>query len=162
MLPLNHQRLKRTQSQQNLSFISLLGKSPCYYGPQTLSLNVLLKVIDWRYEELPEIEGKRLDDGKNKLDLLPVDAIWEIGKVLTMGESKYGRGNWEKGTLWSKCYGPLLRHSLKFWAGEDLDEESKLLHTAHIATNALFLLSYQLRNMSQFDDRIKVKLNYGK
>ena len=45
---------------------------------------------------------------------------------------------------------------------KEFDEESKLLHTAHIATNALFLLSYQLRNMSQFDDRIKVKLNYGK
>lgn len=108
---------------------------------------------------MAEGEGKRFDNGKNKLDLLPMDAIWEVGKVFTMGEAKYGRNNWEIGMPWSKCFGPLMRHTVKFWSGEDFDEESKLLHSAHIATNALFLLSYQLRGMSKFDDRVKVKLN---
>ena len=96
--------------------------------------------------------GLRYNEGKPRVDLLPPDALLALGEVYEVGAKKYAERNWEKGMSWQTVLGCLLRHTFKFMLGEDRDEESGLLHSQHIAWNALALLTYQLRNIG-IDDR---------
>ncbi len=57
---------------------------------------------------------------------------------------------------WSRCYNSLCRHLYVWWAGERYDEETGLPHLAHVAWNALALLTYELRGIGQ-DDRQAAK-----
>ena len=100
--------------------------------------------------------GLRFNDGKNMVNLIPADATWALGKVFTQGAEKYFAKNWEKGMPYSTIEGCLMRHLLKYQMGEDYDTESGNLHMAHVAWNAMALLTYQLRGMTQFDDRTKL------
>ena len=98
--------------------------------------------------------GKRYNQGKTQLDLIPPFVIEELGKVLTFGAEKYDRNNYRKGMAWSKVIDSLMRHLNSFRAGEDFDPESGLLHLSHILTNTAFLLEYT-RIYPQGDDRVK-------
>jgi len=99
------------------------------------------------------IEGTKFDTGKPRWDLLPVDALDELVQVLTFGASKYADRNWEKGINYSRVYGAAMRHLTKFWKGIDKDDETGLEHLAHAMCCCMFLLSYRLRGMKDFDDR---------
>jgi hypothetical protein len=103
-----------------------------------------------------EITGIKFDDNKNRLDLLPLDAIEEIGKVMTFGAvvKEYGDRNWENGFKWSRLLGALFRHIFAFWRGENYDPESKLPHLAHAGCCILFLLAHFLRKIGE-DDRVE-------
>lgn len=101
---------------------------------------------------LMESEGKRYNEGKPRVDLIPGDALLSLGDVFAMGAEKYGERNWELGMKWTTVLASMLRHTYKFMIGQDRDEESGLLHTQHIAWNALALLTYQLREIGD-DDR---------
>lgn len=94
----------------------------------------------------------RFDSGKLRMDLLPPDAISELAKVYTFGAQKYADRNWEKGMSWSRVVASLLRHTFSWMAGETYDPESGIHHMAHVAWNALTLISYCLRNVGA-DDR---------
>ena len=97
--------------------------------------------------------GKRYNEGKLPYHLLPERAIEEVVRVLQAGAKKYEERNWEKGLKWdSQCAASLQRHLAAWKQGEDRDPETGLLHTAHIATNALFLLHFQLHGTGK-DDR---------
>lgn len=102
--------------------------------------------------EQPETGGLKHDDGKLRWDLLPTDSTREIVSVLTMGCKKYGARNWEKGLDYSRFYAALLRHLSAWWEGEDKDPESGLSHLAHVACNAVFLLTFVIRGVGK-DDR---------
>jgi hypothetical protein len=91
--------------------------------------------------------GLRYDTGKNRLDLIPPEWEWELGRVLTAGANKYADRNWELGMDWSKIVGPLRRHLNCFLRGERLDKETGCHHLGHVAWNALALLSYDLRGI---------------
>lgn len=95
------------------------------------------------------IEVKK-DKGKNRLDLLPWDALDEVGKVLTYGINKYPlpKENWRLNSTKEdipRYKAALLRHFSANEQGEELDEESGLPHMAHIATNALFIIALEKR-----------------
>lgn len=96
--------------------------------------------------------GLRFDTGKPRVELLDIDALFGTVAVLTDGAAKYADRNWEKGMLWSKVYGPLLRHAFKWWNGEDYDLESGRLHVDHMACNVMFLQAYVKRAVGT-DDR---------
>jgi hypothetical protein len=74
------------------------------------------------------VQGKKFDEEKLRLDLLPIDPLRAIGKILTFGAKKYGDRNWEKGLKWSRVYGALQRHLFAYWDGEDTDEETGESH----------------------------------
>lgn len=98
-------------------------------------------------------QGRKNDAGKTRLELLPLDALDEVGKVLTLGAKKYGDRNWERGIVYSRVFGALTRHAWAWWRGESRDPETGYSHMAHCAANALFLLSYELRVARRLDDR---------
>lgn len=101
-----------------------------------------------------ELGGLRYDDGKTRYDLIPFDALHAVAEVYTQGAVKYAPRNWEKGMLYSRCLGSLMRHVAAWQNGEDVDAESGSHHMAHAAWNALALLTYNLRGTGS-DDRPK-------
>lgn len=100
--------------------------------------------------------GLRDDAEKNKLDLLPWDALEQVGHVLSRGAKKYAPRNWERGMAWSHVTGSLHRHLSKWMQGEDIDPETGISHMAHVACNALFLVAYEQRHIGT-DDRPKLR-----
>lgn len=105
---------------------------------------------DWgeKWDELPphypvpELTGLNYDNGKSRVDLIPGQAIKQIGDVMAAGCQKYDVDNWRGGTEWRKQYGSLLRHCLAWIDGEDKDPETGCHHMAHVAARAIFLLEF--------------------
>lgn len=95
--------------------------------------------------------GTKFDAGKNRLDLLPFDALGEVGRVLTFGANKYDDRNWEKGMSWGRCLGAGLRHVFAWARGERKDPETGLNHLAHAICCFLFLLAYDIRGVGTND-----------
>lgn len=79
-------------------------------------------------------------DGKGRLDLLPVRAIIEVSKVLENGAKKYAARNWEQGIPLSRYMDSGLRHAMKHLRG-DKDEA----HLAMACWNFLCCLDTQQR-----------------
>ncbi len=102
----------------------------------------------------PDGTGYKLDGAKNRLELVPPDAIEGLGRVLTYGAQKYPAHNWARGMAWSRVYGAALRHLAAFWGGEDLDAESELPHLEHALCCLAFLVTYQRRGLGD-DDRFE-------
>ena len=104
------------------------------------------------YNMNPAAGGIKHDGDKTRLELLPFEALEEVGKVLTVGAIKYAPDNWRKGMSWRRVLGSALRHLFAWGAGEDKDPETELSHLAHAACCVLFLLSYS-KTGAGTDDR---------
>lgn len=96
--------------------------------------------------------GLRYNKGKKRYDLVPPDGLDSIVDVFTFGAAKYSDRNWELGMSWMDVVASLKRHLAAWEHGYSVDSESGLLHTAHLAWNALALLTYELRGIGT-DDR---------
>lgn len=103
--------------------------------------------------------GKRMNKGKNKMELTPPEWEWALADVTTQGSKKYDERNWEQGMPWSTMVGCMKRHVNKFLAGERYDGDEFDLekgttgchHLAMVAWNALALMSYDLREIGEND-----------
>jgi hypothetical protein len=100
------------------------------------------------------MEGRKEDNGKAPVDLVPTEWITGLSRICGYGKTKYGADNWRKGFLWSRLYAAALRHLMKFWDGEDIDESGQH-HMLHAAWNCLALYWYSLRRKKEEDDRPK-------
>ena len=110
------------------------------------------------------LKGKKNDSEKIRWELLSVDAMNEIAKVMTFGAKKYstyddagnkledGANNWRGGFDWSRLIGAAYRHLSAFHNGEDIDPESGLPHLAHLGCCTMFLLEHYIRMLGR-DDR---------
>lgn len=91
-----------------------------------------------------EKKGKKFDDKKSRLDLIPPKGLLEVGHVMRFGAEKYGEHNWKlfaKEEGWKGRYlAAAMRHLVAILDGEELDPESGLHHAAHAASNTLMLL----------------------
>lgn len=114
--------------------------------------------------------GIKDDNGKVRMDLLPPDCLKEVARILTDGANHYGAYNWlgansdgteypsdgETALKYSRVYAALLRHAYSWFSGETIDKESGRFAMAHVICNALFLLTFDMRNFSKNDDRPKI------
>lgn len=74
--------------------------------------------------------------------------------VSTYGEQKYAVYNYLQGSPLSEYVNCLLRHLEAWYNGEDLDPESGLPHTDHVAWNADALAHFYRRPIANsIDDR---------
>ena len=72
-----------------------------------------------------------------------LEAVVDVG---TMGARKYARGNWQFVTNGHERYtDAMMRHLLAESHTEGYDDESGMLHAAHVAWNALARLEILLR-----------------
>lgn len=104
--------------------------------------------------EAPKADALRYNTGKARYDLIPPDALHELAEVYTKGAEKYEPRNWERGFQWMSCFSSMMRHAWAWARGEDRDAESGQFHMAHVAWNAMALLTFSIRQ-SGVDDRIK-------
>lgn len=118
-----------------------------------------------KQEATEGLGGYKLDTGKPRWDLAPFDAFEAMVQVQTWavnanvrGDRAYPERNWERGMAWSRVFGAMIRHSWKWWLGKmtgrsTIDEESGMSHLWHAFTSAGFLVAYEIRGMTEFDDR---------
>lgn len=86
-------------------------------------------------------EGLKYDEGKARWDLLPIEPIEEIVKVLTFGSIKYDDNSWQKLENGKERYfAALMRHIAAWKKGEKKAKDSGIHHLAHAACNLVFLL----------------------
>ncbi len=97
------------------------------------------------YAELQE--GRKDDSGKPRMDLLPFDALLDVGDVLAYGAQKYAARNWEKGMDRGRLVAATLRHLANWAMGQENDPESGRHHLAHVACDALMLLALHKRGL---------------
>lgn len=97
-------------------------------------------------------EASKYDTGKPRMDLIPPEALYALGRVLEYGARKYADRNWEKGFAWGRSVAALKRHLSAWEAGQDFDPESGMPHLWHVLTNAAFLLAFEARGVGT-DDR---------
>lgn len=102
--------------------------------------------------DLPDV-GVKLDDGKLRMDLIAPEGLQGLAKVLTFGAKKYADRNWEKGIMYGRVFGAMMRHMWAWWGGELKDPETGLSHLHHAAACVHFLQTYEERGMTSFDDR---------
>lgn len=99
---------------------------------------------------MTEIEGKKYDEGKNRMGLMCENfsrALWEVAKVSTFGANKYGANNWQLlEHPKERLTDALCRHLFQYMQGQDIDDESGLNHLAHVCWNCLALLEFELKS----------------
>lgn len=95
--------------------------------------------------------GAKADKGKNRVGLIVTGfahALEEVSKVGTMGAAKYtDRGFLSVPDGERRYTDAMLRHLLQEETVGPVEQESGLLHMAHVAWNALARLELHLRNV---------------
>ena len=85
-------------------------------------------------------KGAKLDAGKTRWDLVPLDMIEGVAEILTFGAQKYTEGGWkEVRNAKERYYSAMMRHYKQMINGELIDTESGQPHWKHFLTNAIFL-----------------------
>ncbi|MCK5709017.1 MAG: hypothetical protein KAI07_00640 [Deltaproteobacteria bacterium] len=84
--------------------------------------------------------GTKYDHGKEQWDLLPLNLLTGLVKVLTFGAWKYCRNGWQSvPDAENRYFSALMRHLSAYQSGERYDKESGLNHLAHAMCNLVFL-----------------------
>ena len=108
-----------------------------------------------KYDLTNDGKGKKYDEGKSMvgtlINVFP-EALMAIGKCIEFGTHKYPNpNNWKKVKGANKRYqDSLMRHLIKHNAGDIIDEETKLLHLAHMAWNALAILQLYIMKHPEY------------
>lgn len=84
------------------------------------------------------------DDGKPRWELLPLNVIEEVVKVLTDGAKEYSDNNW-KGVASCRYFAATMRHKTAYQAGEVRDPKSGHYHLAHEICSLVFQLWFQMQ-----------------
>jgi len=107
-------------------------------------------------KQIGDDEKFKESKGKRKWELLPFDALEEVVKAFEFGVNKYGEPyTYRPGITYSKIAGAAFRHLIDwYWKREELATDSGIHHLAHLAANALMLLSMIMYNCDKrFDNR---------
>jgi hypothetical protein len=99
-------------------------------------------------------EGKKFDNKKPDMSLIPMAAAFEEANVWTFGKAKYDAWNWYKGMNYSRILAAMERHLTLLKAGIDFDYENGLHNAAAIRCCAGMLITFTLENRAELDDRI--------
>ncbi len=104
-----------------------------------------------------EKKGKKNDQNiqeKPALAYIPKEAMWELGKALSFGASKYDKFNFKNGIEVTRTVSAALRHIYQFLDGENFDEESKAHHLGAAMANLSMAID-TCYNKPEMDDRHK-------
>ncbi len=96
-------------------------------------------------------EGRKNDEGKPRMDLIPPEAMFALAEVLKFGAETegYGDRNWEKGMDWGRVFGATMRHLWKWWGRKSTDDKSGMSHLWHAFANIAFLIAYEQRRIGK-------------
>lgn len=85
-------------------------------------------------------KGTKHDRQKLRWDLLPLEPVQDIVRILTFGAKKYGDNNWrevENGT--ERYYAAFMRHISRWRQGYRRDKETGRSHLSHALCCLIFL-----------------------
>jgi len=86
-------------------------------------------------------KGRKSDNGKPRWDLLPLEQVEEIVKVLSFGAIKYAPNQWQHvPNAENRYFAAMMRHIKAYQSGEIKDNESGLPHLAHAACCIIFIM----------------------
>ena len=92
-----------------------------------------------------QVLGRKDDQGKVRLDLMPPRAEWEVAAVLTHGAQKYDDENWRKVPDPVKRYEAAAKRHISRWKrGQRSDVDSSRHHLAHAICSLMFILELEL------------------
>lgn len=75
----------------------------------------------------------RYGKAKPSIQYVPLSAVLAEAEVMALGAGKYGPFNWRKDPIELETYlSAMFRHMASWQDGEDVDDESKISHLAHI------------------------------
>ena len=131
-------------------------------------MNNKKKLIQEVKEEIKKLEydltddgtGKKYDGGKSMVGTLCrvfPRALLAIGKCIEFGTHKYPKAdNWKLvDGAFTRYQDSLMRHYLKFLAGQERDTETNLLHLSHMAWNCLAILElYLIDHKDEYDNEL--------
>ena len=98
------------------------------------------------------MEGRKDDQQKPRMDLIPPESMDALSRVLSDGADRYGDRNWEQGMRWGRLFAALMRHMWAWWRGETTDPDSGRSHLWHALFCVASLVAYEQRGVGQ-DDR---------
>ena len=85
-------------------------------------------------------KGQKFDNKKLRWDLLPVEAMIDVVRVLTYGARKYADNNWKKvENPHDRYYAASIRHITRWRAGYKKDKETGRSHLTHAICCLIFL-----------------------
>jgi hypothetical protein len=116
-----------------------------------------LMIASGRNPCIEEYGAYRTNENKLRYDLCPAIAQREYAKVWTQGLEKYPAGNWEKGFPFSVVIASAMRHLEAMRLGEMIDNESGLLHSAHLMANAAMLTQFYFTHPELNDLQKQIK-----
>lgn len=88
-------------------------------------------------------QEKKADAGKDRWELLPINQIQKVVKVLTDGAEKYGDNGWRSiDNPQERFYAAMMRHLYAWRTGDKIDKESGFNHMIHVICNAIFLAEF--------------------
>ena len=101
----------------------------------------LQQALDIAYSEGVYDTFQKKDSGKNRLELIEPNFIEGLGSVLTFGANKYEANNWKLMSTGDveRIKGSLLRHTMSYLKGDEIDEETGFPQLYHMACNLMFL-----------------------
>jgi hypothetical protein len=90
------------------------------------------------------MQGTKYDNGKLRWDLLPMECVEDVVKILTFGAGKYAPNNWQLVTDAKERYwAAMMRHLVAHRKGELIDSESGEPHLSHAACCLTFLMWFE-------------------
>lgn len=98
--------------------------------------------------------GKKNDNGKPRLDLIPSEFLIETAKALTYGGNLYGEHNFRKGIDYSRLLSAAKRHIELELAGLEKDKDSGHSHLSHAAAS-LAMYAFMKVHRPEFNNLFK-------
>ena len=99
--------------------------------------------------------GKKFDQGKPCLSLIPPETLIGVMDVFGAGVEKYGKHNFRDGLEHTRPLDASVRHTLAILARQDLDPESGRPHVYH-AIASLIIYDWQRLHHPELDDRYEL------
>lgn len=129
------------------------GTMGLYMDPKLKTEEPIKQTINEMLKE-QKLEGRKDDQEKPDLSLLPKEALEAMALAFMHGEKKYGRYNFRAGMDWHRLIAASLRHITAFNEGENTDVESGFSHLGHASACLAMLLVYEQNALGK-DTRYK-------
>lgn len=97
----------------------------------------------------------RYNADKPAMSHLDPHFLMDLAALMSESAKKYERYNYALGQEYHTPYDSGMRHLLKLWMGEDLDEDSGYHHALHLAANAMILYNSYRKKDPDLDTRCK-------
>lgn len=97
-------------------------------------------------------QGRKYDDGKLRYDLVPVMALEEVVKVITLGAEKYDPENWKHVPEGRRRYIAAAFRHIEAWRKGEITDEIGTHHIANAISNLMFILEKELRGWEDVEE----------